>query len=69
VLPAGTGHRRDTPSFDLLVVGAYPPGQSGDICRDTPTPAMIERIAQLNFPDCDPVQGPGGPLVALWRQR
>lgn len=69
VLPAGTGHRRDAASAGLLVVGAYPPDQSGDICRDAATPAMIERIAQLTLPDCDPVEGPAGPLVSLWRRR
>lgn len=69
VLPAGTGHRRDASSADLLVIGAYPPDQSGDICRDAPTPAMIARIAQLSFPDCDPVEGPQGPLVSLWPGR
>ncbi len=67
VLPAGIGHCRVWGSHDFLVVGGYPPGQSADICRTRPTAAMLERIAGLPVPDIDPVAGPGGPLISLWR--
>lgn len=63
LLPAGTGHLKIRSSPDFLVVGAYPPGQEGDIQRHEPTPAMLERIAALPFPDTDPVLGAPG----LWR--
>jgi uncharacterized protein YjlB len=63
LLPAGTGHLKLRSSADFLVVGAYPPGQEGDIVRQAPTSAMLERIAALPFPDIDPVLGTPG----LWR--
>lgn len=68
VLPAGTGHFRIAASDDLLVIGAYPPGQCGEIVRDAPTPEMIERMLKVDFPASDPVYGPRGALVDLWRR-
>ena len=66
VLPAGTGHCRLRAGADLLVIGAYPPGQHADICRDAPTPEMLERIAALPAPASDPV-GLASGVTALWR--
>jgi uncharacterized protein YjlB len=67
ILPAGTGHCRLQGSPDFLVVGAYPPGQSWDLCRSAPTPEMLASIANLPIPASDPVQGAGGPLTSWWR--
>jgi uncharacterized protein YjlB len=67
VLPAGTGHRRISASRDLLVVGAYPPGQTHyDICR-TRSPEAELRISKVERPPSDPVTGLAGALSELWR--
>ncbi|MBE7219941.1 MAG: cupin [Caulobacteraceae bacterium] len=66
VLPTGTGHCNMTPGSDLLVVGAYPPDQTWDICRASPDPAAVRRMAALPFPARDPVEGAAGPLTRLW---
>lgn len=67
VLPAGTGHRRDSSDDAFTVVGAYPAGQEGyDVLRGD-DPAEVEqareRIAGLGSPAQDPVGGEG---VAQW---
>jgi len=67
VLPTGTGHCRLQASTDLLVVGAYPPKQSWDICRSAPSQAERDRMRTLPFPASDPLSGAGGPLTRLWR--
>ena len=56
-------------SADLLVVGAYPPGQQWDLRRGEPgdRPAVLANIEAVPLPGTDPMHGPGGPLVALWR--
>ncbi|MCB0065005.1 MAG: cupin domain-containing protein [Caldilineaceae bacterium] len=71
LLPAGTGHKRLSPSGDLLVVGAYPPGQHPDLCRggSTERPRVLTAIQQVAPPAQDPVYGNSGPLFSDWRLR
>jgi uncharacterized protein YjlB len=68
VLPTGTGHCRLEADSGFLVVGAYPPDQHWDICRQAPDAKAIERMASLPFPSSDPVVPGKGPLVRLWNK-
>ncbi len=66
LLPAGTGHCRLEVSADFLVIGAYPVGETWDICRQAPDAATAARMRQVRFPASDPVHGRGGPLLREW---
>lgn len=68
LLPAGTGHKRLSPSGDLLVVGAYPPGQSPDLCRGEPgeRPQTLANLRVVPLPTYDPVYGQSGPRFEYW---
>jgi uncharacterized protein YjlB len=68
LIPAGVGHKNLGASRDLLVVGAYPPGQRWDLCRGTPDerPWALENIARVPLPTTDPVYGKHGPLTSYW---
>jgi uncharacterized protein YjlB len=68
ILPAGTGHRAETASEDLLVVGAYPDGLDFDIRRGAPgeRAEVLANLASVARPRQDPVTGPTGLLLELW---
>lgn len=66
LLPAGTGHCNLGSSADFSVVGAYPPGQQGDINRQAASPEQLAAIADLPFPHSDPVLGTAGGVMRYW---
>jgi uncharacterized protein YjlB len=70
VLPAGTGHQRLLGSDDLLVIGAYPPEGTYNLCRDNPAERdkALMTIPKVPLPESDPVLGKDGPLPKLWRR-
>jgi len=70
VIPAGVGHKREEGSGDLLVIGAYPPGQDPDLIREGEGggPTLRESIGAVPVPETDPVLGTDGPLVKIWRE-
>lgn len=70
IIPAGVGHKNLGSSADLLVVGAYPSGQSWDMCRGSADerPEALDNITNVPLPERDPVYGEEGPLVTHWLQ-
>ena len=71
VIPAGVGHQNLGSGVDLLVVGAYPRGQSWDLCRGRADerPRALANIARVPLPEADPVYGADGPLIGHWMCR
>jgi len=69
VIPAGVAHKNEGASTDLIVVGAYPRGQTADMCSPgAADPARaLPRIVAVPLPAGDPVHGSSGPLVERWR--
>jgi uncharacterized protein YjlB len=70
VIPAGVGHKREEGSGDLLVIGAYPPGEDPDLVREGEGDgrALRQSIGAVPVPETDPVLGTDGPLVKIWRE-
>ncbi|MEQ8965630.1 MAG: cupin domain-containing protein [Azospirillaceae bacterium] len=69
VIPAGVGHKNLGSSGDFRVVGGYPAGASVDMHRDDPADhdRAAATVAAVPLPDIDPVAGPDGPMLRLWR--
>jgi uncharacterized protein YjlB len=67
VLPAGTGHQCLGASADFLVVGAYPPFGTYDVCTTADArEAALQSIPKVRVPNEDPIYGTGGSLLQLW---
>jgi uncharacterized protein YjlB len=71
VIPSGVGHHNLGASADLLVVGAYPAGQSWDLCYGRPEerPQVLRNIERVPLPATDPLYGERGPLLEQWLPR
>ena len=70
VLPAGIGHQRLSGGAGLLVIGAYPPEGTYNLCRgDNPADRAkaLTTIPRCRCPKNDPVHGARGGLVDIWR--
>jgi uncharacterized protein YjlB len=69
ILPAGTGHQRLKQSGDLVVIGAYPPSGTYNLCRGGKVEhaKALATIPKVPRPATDPVFGADGPLISLWR--
>jgi uncharacterized protein YjlB len=69
ILPAGTGHQRLKQSHDLVVIGAYPPAGTYNLCRGSKAEhaKALAAIPNVPRPATDPVFGADGPLISLWR--
>jgi uncharacterized protein YjlB len=70
VLPAGTGHHRLSHDRGLVVIGAYPPDGTYDLCRGGKAEhdRAVQSIPLVPLPASDPVLGMAGGLPALWRR-
>ncbi|QWA11310.1 cupin [Sodalis ligni] len=68
LIPAGVGHKAVKSEEGFMVVGAYPPGMSADLCRDDPAKlaAVRQRIAKVPLPATDPITGDRGGITTLW---
>lgn len=68
IIPAGVGHKNLGASDDFGVVGAYPPGESHDVCSggEEAMESLLPRVARVPLPPADPVYGKDGPLFEHW---
>ena len=69
ILPAGTGHQCLDASKDLLVIGAYPPSGTYDVCtKPEDRTKALGTIPKVGRPRRDPIYGTDGPLLRLWKK-
>jgi uncharacterized protein YjlB len=70
IIPAGVAHKSESSDKDFTCVGAYPEGQTYDICKgkDNDRPKADLNIAKVPLPFADPVFGTDGPVIKNWSQ-
>jgi len=71
IIPAGVAHKNLGSSYDFRIVGAYPLGQSPDMCygKSGERPQADHCIARVALPTADPVYGAQGQLIGHWSKR
>ena len=69
IIPAGVAHKNLGAAGDFRIVGAYPRGQSPDMCygKAGERPQTDQNISKVPLPQKDPVYGSGGPILEKWR--
>ncbi|ETI26239.1 hypothetical protein G647_03016 [Cladophialophora carrionii CBS 160.54] len=71
VLPAGTGHCSLQSSLDYRYIGVYPEGSPmwrSELGKQAVGNKFAEEIESVVVPAQDPVNGPEGPLLNLWKR-
>lgn len=68
VIPAGVGHKCIEAGEGFEVVGAYPNGLKPDMNKGKAgeRPQVDKNIAEVRFPDSDPLLGRGAGIINLW---
>ena len=68
IIPAGVAHKNLGSSHDFRIVGAYPLGQSPDMCygKSEERPQADQNIVRVALPAADPVYGTHGSLIKYW---
>ena len=70
VVPAGVAHKLISSDGRLGIVGAYPEGQSPDMCYGTQgeRPDADKRISSVPLPELDPVLGNSDATTGPWKK-
>jgi len=70
LIPAGVGHKNLGSSENFAVIGAYPQGQTWDLCygKKAERPEADKNIAKVPLPNSDPIYGAHGQLMTFWRK-
>jgi uncharacterized protein YjlB len=71
IIPAGTGHQSLSASKGFIAVGAYPPTGTYDECGPSAEEhaQAMKTVQKVARPRQDPVFGPKGPLLKLWKPK
>lgn len=68
LIPAGVGHKQISADDDFMLVGAYPPDVTADLCHDEPKKmaGRVKAIRQVPLPETDPVTGHSEGSILYW---